>query len=116
MSCLLFPAHPSLILFPTPRHITLSVSSVALLFSFNLETIFFSVPKFLMKVTHFPVLGILSFLVQSRCEGLWPVLLQLVLPCSVDIPQEACSFLKGYGGRVDLGEKGGVEWREGKLW
>lgn len=63
-----------------------------------------------VSLTLLPVLWIpfllLGYLVQPYYEGQWPVSLYL-LCCVHLIPWEACSFLKGNGGEVDLEERGG---------
>lgn len=56
---------------------------------------------------------LLGCLVQPWCEGLFLVLLQLVMPCSVNMKWEGCSFLKqkssgSWGEEVGIWE----EWRQ----
>jgi hypothetical protein len=54
------------------------------------------------------ILLLLGCFVHPRYEGIWFVLLYLVLSCFIVVSWGSALFLKGNRGRVDLADRGGV--------
>lgn len=64
-----------------------------------------------LSLTPLPVLGTLSFLVGCLIQFWYEGMCLILTPYAILAlyPQEACSFLNGNRGGVDLGEKGVLE-------